>query len=453
MNSTALIARFRRLVTGGTPLRRQLTGAAAGSLLLSLCSKGLMLLASILLARGLGAASYGIYASAIATVVLLGVPTTLGLPTLVIRLLASYRVHQEWGLMRGLLQRANLVVLLLSMILAGMGAAVVWALGDRLAVAQAHALWWAMALLPITALGALRSAALRGLHHVLLGQLPENLITPSLFVALLVAWGLLGRVPALTPEVAVALRLAAAVVAFSVGAWLLLRRLPVPVHNAMPRYDIGSWSRSAGPLLFLGGMSILNTQTDVLMLAAIKGPEPAGIYSAAASGAGLVTFLLAVVNITIQPTVSRLYATGDMQRLQKVVTIAARGALVLALPVALILILFGQRLLGFAFGAQFEVGALCLSILCAAQVVNAGAGSVGPILNMTGHERDSAVGMAVGAITNVVLNLTFIPLWGIEGAALATGLSLLAWNVMLAVRVWQKLGLDSTALGIIRSRN
>ena len=446
MNAAALIARLRRLATGGSPLRRQLAGGAAGSIVLSFSSKGLMLLASILLARWLGADGYGVYASAMAVLLFLGVPTTLGLPNLVIRLLASYRVQEEWGLMRGLMQRVNLIVLLLAILLSGSGALVVWALDERITPVHAHTLLWALALLPLITLGALRAAALRGLHHVVLGQLPESLVMPGLFVALLAVWSLAGS--ALTPEIAVALRFAAVAAAFAVGAWLLLRRLPVQVRHATSHYDTANWARATVPLLFLGGMGIINTQTDVLMLAAIQGSESAGVYQATARGAELVALSLVVVNVTIQPAISRLYAAGEMQRLQRLLTAAARGALAIALPAALVLALFGRPILGLVFGQEFERGALCLAILCGAQVFNAGAGSVGAILNMTGYERDSAIGMGLGALTNVGLNAALVPLWDIEGAALATGLSLLVWNVVLAIRVRQRLALDSTALGI-----
>ncbi len=199
-------------------------------------------------------------------------------------------------------------------------------------------------------------------------------------------------------------------------------------------------------------MSIINTQADVLMLAAMQGGESAGVYRAASRGAELVAFSLVVANMAIQPSSSRLYAAGEMQRLQRVVTMAARGALMLALPTALVLGLFGRPVLGLVFGSEFERGALCLVILCGAQVVNAGAGSVALILNMTGHERDAALGMVGGTLVNLTLNAALIPRWDVEGAAIATGLSLVIWNAVLVFTVRRRTGLFSTALGKIRSK-
>jgi O-antigen/teichoic acid export membrane protein len=408
-----------------------------------------MLITSMLLARLLGANGYGVYASAMALVLLLNVPAAMGLPTLVIRLFATYRVQQQWSLMRGLLIRANQVVLILTLIIAGIGALVVWIFSEHFGTANTSTLWWAMALLPLTALNALRSAGLRGLHHVVLGQLPESLIMPGVFLGLVLVWHLMGL--DLDPAEAVALRVVATVPAFAIGAYFLFQAMPKQARQAVPHYQSQAWARSAMPLLFLGGMSFINTQTDILMLASISGSESAGIYQAAVRSAEFVAFSLIIVNMAIQPTLSRLYASGDLERLQRVITASARATLLFAFPVALVMVVFAKPIMVMVFGQEFETGAICLIILSSAQVINAAMGSVGQILNMTGYEKDAAQGMAIGAIANVLLNAMFIPLWDITGAAVATGASLIIWNLVLAIKVRQRLELTSSAIGRIRA--
>jgi O-antigen/teichoic acid export membrane protein len=227
--------------------------------------------------------------------------------------------------------------------------------------------------------------------------------------------------------------------------------MPKQARQAVPHYQSQAWARSAAPLLFLGGMSFINTQTDVLMLASISGSAPAGIYQAAVRGAEFVAFSLMIVNMAIQPTLSRLYASGDLKRLQRVITASARVALLFALPVALVIVMFAKPIMVMVFGQEFGAGAICLIILSGAQVINAAMGSVGQILNMTGYEKDAAQGMAIGAIANVLLNAILIPVWDITGAAVATGASLVIWNLVLAIKVQQRLGLMPSAIGRIRT--
>lgn len=430
-------------------LRQHLARAAAGSAALAFSAKLLMLLTSIVLARWMGAEGYGVYATAMALVLLLTVPTGLGLPVLVIRLLASYRVHQQWGLMRGLLLRGNQAVLGASLLMVVVAAVVIWALTDRLDLEHAPAYILALLLIPLMALGAMRSAALRGLHHVILGQLPENFIMPSVFLAIIVGcWLALEGSPALLPEMAILARFIASGVALGIGAVILFRRIPEPVRRAAPEYQLRAWGRAALPLLFIAGIHIINTQTDILMLAALRGSESAGVYQAAVRGAELVAFSLLIVNMVLQPTLARLHVAGDKERLQYLATLGARGATAAALPLAAIMILWGAPILTTVFGADFARGSTALSILAVAQLVNAFTGPANSLLDMTGHQDDSLKAMVVGVIVNVALNALLIPRWDIAGAAIATGISLVIWNVLLVLLVRRRLGLDATATGI-----
>jgi O-antigen/teichoic acid export membrane protein len=438
----------RCVTEDGTPLRRHLVGAAFGSLLLALCSRLLMLLTSVLLARWMGAYGFGLYASAMALAVLLTVPTGLGLPTLTIRLLASYQVDQRWALMRGLLLRGNQAVFTASLFVACVAAAIIGLLGERIPPTEAMAFGLAMILIPLVALGAMRSAALRGLHHIILGQLPESVITPSIFLGLIAGWWLANdEVAAFSPQMAITARVIATGVAFLCGAILLIRRMPRTVRGVAPQYEYRHWIRSSLPLLFIAGMHIISVQTDVLMLAILRGNESAGIYFAASRGAELVAFSLVVVSMAIQPTIARLFASGDSIRMQRVATLAARASAGAALPVAMVMIFAGEPLMKVVFGEAFGRGAIALAILSGAHLINAVMGSAIVLLNMTGHERDTLKAVSVGVLVNVALNFLFIPRWDIAGAAMATGVSLVAWNALLVFQVHRRLGLVGTAFG------
>ena len=97
------------------------------------------------------------------------------------------------------------------------------------------------------------------------------------------------------------------------------------------------------------------------------------------------------------------------------------------------------------FGPGFDVARPALLILAGAQLVNALAGSVGILMSMTGHQNAVSVVLAFAAALNVGLNFALIPRYGLIGAAVATGLATVAWNVTLAVLVRRRLGIRSTA--------
>jgi len=99
------------------------------------------------------------------------------------------------------------------------------------------------------------------------------------------------------------------------------------------------------------------------------------------------------------------------------------------------------------FGDSYIQGWGALAILSIGQLVNAATGSVGVLLTMTGHERYMVVSAGLSAILNIVLNTILIPLWGLNGAALATTISLIFINTIKSLWVARTLRLNATCFG------
>lgn len=431
-------------------LRAQLVRGASWSFVLKVISTGLVLATSILLARVLGPKGYGIYAYAFALVGLLKVPTTLGLPQLVLRNVAAYHARSEWGLMRGMLLRARQALLLTSIGIAAIAALLALVLREHIDPAMYGAFRLALATLPLAGMLMLSTATLRGLGYVVLGQVPDLLIKPvSLLVLIGVAYVLVDE--RFSPAWAMVAQVGATAIALAFGMLMLIIRMPRELRGVHSIYDSHAWIRSALPFLVIGGMQIINSRTDIVMLGALRGAEAAGIYRAATQAAQLVLFVLAATNTALQPTIARLYATKDLDRLQRVVTQSARVVLLISAPVAISLAIAGRWIL-LIFGQEFAKGSTALAILCFGQLVNASMGSVAILLNMTGHERYTARGVGIAAAVNVALNAILIPLWGINGAATATATSLVVWNLILALHVIKKIDIHPTALGRINLR-
>jgi O-antigen/teichoic acid export membrane protein len=430
-------------------ITRMLGVPAVGSAGLRVANAGFALLTSVLLARLLGPSGYGVYAFAFSVVMLLALPTQAGLPTLLVREVARYEEQGRWDLIRGLLRRSNQAVVLLAFGVGGVAAVVVLLAGPGPGSLQATTFLWALTLLPLMALGNLRGAALRGLRRVVQGQLPEFLVRPGLLLLALAVALLLGPSLSspfeLTPPLAMALHAASALVAFAVGIWLLRRELPSTVRGAAPAYETRAWLGSLLPLTMLAGMQLIAGQMDVVLLGLLASAREVGIYRVAWSVSLPVLFTLTGVNLVVAPYFSRAFAAGDVAQLQRLATWSARVAAAVAVPAALVLMLAGGPILGFVFGDEFAVGATALALLAAGQLCSVIAGSVGTILNMTGHERDTMVGVGIAAAVNLILNLILIPKFGMNGAAVATMVSLVIWNSVLVLRVGTRLGIASVA--------
>lgn len=435
-------------LTQNAGLRTQLLRGGIGSITVHISAILLSLLLTILLARALEPEGYGIYAWVLALISLMAIPAQFGLPNLVVRETAKAEVNERWGLMRGLWLWANAIVLGSSLALAIVAGVGVWFMTDRLSSIHVATFLLGLLLVPFIALGNIRGAALRGLRRVVLGQLPEYVLRPGLFILLIFALALILPPGEFSAPYAMGLHTVSAATAFGLGAWILWRVRPEPLrHQPQPHYQSRAWLTATLPLALVANMQFINKNTDILMLGLFTTAEDVGVYRVVVQVATAIAFGLGVVNLVVAPYFARLHEQQDFVRLQKLVTISARATLMLALPVVLAFVLLGEHILRIVFGVEFARGHVALAILTGGQLVNAAAGSVGFLLNMTGHERDTAVGLTVAALSNIALNLVLIPLFGMIGAALATATTLVIWNLILWRAVRHRLGIDSTAFG------
>lgn len=445
------LARLLHAPSDGSLLKHLFMGAA-GTAGVHLTATVLAIVTSIILARVLGPSGYGAYAFAFAVVNLLGVPAVVGFNQLTIREMAAYRTTGKHGAAAGLLRRADQLALLASLVLAGLTALCAWLFGGGWDPLLRDALLIGLPAVPLLALIRVRQGALQGLRRIVRGQLPESVVLPLLFL-LLVGVFLLLPDRSLDATTAVALHVLAAVAALAFG-WLLLRlHVPKEIASAEPRFRTREWLASAVPLLFVAGLYVVNSKADTVMLAGFKGPEPVGVYNVASRGAGFVGFFLMAGQRALAPTISRLHEESERERLQRVVTAVVRVVAALTLPVALTFVLAGEWILTWVYGAEFAGGAPALAILSVAYLLAVATGPVGYLLMMTGHERDAVRGVGVGAALNVTLNALLIPQWSVTGAALATGTSMVIFNLVLVWQVRRRLGLRASVLGGPRASN
>lgn len=413
------------------------------SFALKASSVGFGFLTTVLLARLLGARGYGIYAYAYSLVMLLAMPAHAGLPNLVVRETARGLAEGRPSHVRGIWQWAGRFVAILSLaLLLFVGPILVLAQGGLNSL-QGQTMAWALLLIPTIALGNVRGAALRGIRRIVAGQIPEFFLAPALFLLFVGGIALLNiRV---SPANIMALQFVAVFVAFLIGAWLLWRYTPESIRQAKPVSDPRGWLFSSITFGLITSFNVLNNQAGTVILGIFDTPDAVGRYRVAAQVAALAIFGLQAVNMVVAPRFADLWARGEKARLQRLVTRSAQIVLLFSLLVAGTFLLIGQHFFEIVFGVDFRGAYLPLLILLAGQTVNAATGSVGFLLSMTGHEEETARGIGMAVLVNIILGLLLVPSWGIIGAAIATAISTTVWNGLLWWYAWQRTGLNSTA--------
>jgi O-antigen/teichoic acid export membrane protein len=411
---------------------------------LQMLQVGASFVTAIFLARLLEPEGYGIYTYTISFLTLLTIPVQSGLPILAVREIAQARAQRDWGKLKGAMIWIFVVSAGMIVVMILIGVLIRAAGSTRIAVLDASTTFWALIMLPFWVWGKLGGATLRGLGKVQSGILCQEVLRPALLAVLILASFLIGVM--LAPPSAMALHAFAAIIAFLAAMLLLYRAFPREARTAKPIFFNRTWGLSILPLALLGGMQMINQNASLVILGVMTNPEDVGLYRVAVQIAALIEIGLYVANLALAPRFSTLYAQNRLKELQRLATRSARAVFVMSLLIIAFVLVFGQLMLRLVFG-QAYVPAYVLTIpLIIAEIINVFFGSVGTILNMSGHERYTATGVSIAAIVNILANIALIPVLGALGAGIASAISMLIWNIILWRFLLNTLGIDSTIL-------
>ena len=205
------------------------------------------------------------------------------------------------------------------------------------------------------------------------------------------------------------------------------------------KYNLKKILISSYPMLITGSFAVMMGWIDIIMLGIFQTEVDVGIYTVAHKIAGLVGLSLVVVNSISLPKFAECYAKKDLSRLRDVARQSTALIFITSAPLFLLSV-FAADFIMSIFGKEFIAGSLALILMATAQLFNAFCGPVGSLLQMTDHQKIVQKIVALVAIVNLVLNYFLIPVYGINGAALSTMLSVILWNAIMIFVVKNSLG-------------
>lgn len=189
------------------------------------------------------------------------------------------------------------------------------------------------------------------------------------------------------------------------------------------------------PMLLSNSLFLVMNWTDILMLSGFKTATDVGIYNTSLKIASISTIVLIGINTIAMPKYAEL--KNEHLRFRKFVKQTTFLIILSSLPIFIGIMLFPDILLGI-FGNEFIVGKTTLLILAVGMFFSAISGSTVHILNMTGQEKIVQNILLISAGFNFILNFILIPIYGINGAAIATASTTIFWNLTTQWFIYKK---------------
>jgi O-antigen/teichoic acid export membrane protein len=401
----------------------------------------------LVIARVVGVEVYGVYAYAFAWVVVLAYVSALGFDVGLLRFVPAYEADRAWPLLRGVIQYAQRRALLVSFFIIMLGIFVVgsWTESPDLQ----RTFFVGLALVPILALVRIQCSAVRAFGAVVSALVPDRVIRDGALVGLLVV-ATLGLGWTLDAPFVMGATVVSSVLGLVCAGYAMRRHRPRIVDDIFPAYDAATWRRAAIPLVILGATECLVNRTGVILLGWMGSTKDAGIYSLAFNIALVVMMPRVAMNTLFAPAISDLYARSDRESMQVLITRIASWTFCAGFCIAAALFVLADPLFAW-FGPGYETGAPALRILLFGQLMVASAGSQLYVMTMTGHERAAAVLLVCCASLNAVASAVLIDMFGLNGAAIGTAVSLVVWNLAMALYLWRRLSLLPGVLSRFRA--
>ena len=203
------------------------------------------------------------------------------------------------------------------------------------------------------------------------------------------------------------------------------------------------------PLMLAQAVHFIMSWTDKLMLGILDSPDvisgvatnsaQIGVYHTAFKLSMFATIGLMAVKSIASPKFAELYKTNDLKILEKVTQQSTKLIFWTTLPLVIVFILFSEQLM-LLFGEEFRIGVFSFIILSLGRVVVSFSGAAGNLLQMCGKQVIFMNVAIIGSVVNIVLNFSLIPLFGINGSAFATMISLVVFNLLLVYFVKREFG-------------
>jgi O-antigen/teichoic acid export membrane protein len=406
--------------------------------------------AQLIIARAVGATSYGYYSYVLAWITILAYVAALGFDVSLLRLVASYKARDAWALAKGAIRYAERRSAASGVAIALLGIAAVAIFGDARDTELNATFILGFMVVPILALLWIRAAAVRALGGVMAALIPDRLVRDGLLLVLVWfasrIWN--GRIDA---TLVMAGTLTSSLAGLALVTALKRRWTPLSLDRAAAASAAPTWRRSAMPLVLIAVAESAMNRTGIVLLGCEGHTSEAGVFALIFNVTSIVVLPRVAVNTRFAPMVSELFTTGDRAALQLLTAKATGWSLFGGALIAMPLWFFGEWILS-QFGAAFQVGLVPLQILLLTQIIAAVAGSQIFLMTMTGHERSAALIVTMSAIGNVLLAAMLIHRGGIVGAAAASAITLLIMNVIMAIMIRRRLGLAPGAVALVTTR-
>lgn len=384
-------------------------------------------LLSVILAKNLEPANFGEYSYIISVVLLITVPIQFGLPKLILRLVAEYKIKEQKNKISQLLGQSYIIISFTSILMILVYQIIPLGFNKELCKD-----WILFAIAITNTLNVLYSSLLRAYGKVISGNISDLVLKPFLFILLILsAFFLEIKINVIT---ILKLYLTSSLLSLFFSVFyardFILDSLKSLIETGPCWWYIKKISILLIPLLLISAVDILNSNLDIVFLGNYVEKRELGIYKVAISLSWLFSLPRSIYTLAWAPHLTSKYHESK-EEFKNLVNKMSRNVFITSIFLIFLVLIFSENLITYVYGLDYKDSAIILIILSIGHFLNISLGMGDVVLNMTGHEQDVAKKSLIALILNLFLATLLIPPYGIYGASISTVISMSVWNITL----------------------
>lgn len=240
-------------------------------------------------------------------------------------------------------------------------------------------------------------------------------------------------------------------IGFVVYTYALGHLLLKPKFDFLSNKPLVKEMKSYGFYGLIGGLgSIVATRIDTIMVASLIDLKEAGIFAIALFISNVISVPEAAITKISSTINAQAFKDNDMKLVADLYKKTALNQFLAGLFIFIGIWASIDNL--FALipnGSSYALGKYVVLILGLAKLVNMLTGTNSQLIGYSQYYRYNFYFTILLAILNIFANITLIPIFYIEGAALATLLSMVLYNVIKCVFIWQKMRMQPLSKNVL----
>lgn len=200
--------------------------------------------------------------------------------------------------------------------------------------------------------------------------------------------------------------------------------------------------------LFGGLTTLVVWNVDVIMLASMEGLAQTAVYSIAFYVGSVIAVPQRAIEKIASPLVSEFMSSGNLDDVANLYRKTSINQLIAGV-LFFVLIVANLEILFMMLPEIYQGGFWVVVIIGIGKLIDMVTGINGSIIIYSKHYRFDFVTNILLVIFTISTNLWLIPLYGVTGAAAATALSLLFYNLIKFIFVYRKLGMQPFSSGTL----